>query len=394
MPLWDGEMASAPSRWRSWAFDSLIAFFLIFVSITILISVLQARNLDNVPLGIALLVLHSGSVLFRRKAPLTVMVVNVATGLAVYALGFPVVVLGVATLVALYTVASRCDRVRSLSALGLLTVAMATAVATERTPGDASTIVANAIVFVVVWFLGDSQRSRRTYVTQLEERTAELERARDELARRAVSEERLRIARELHDIVAHSMGLIAVQAGVGAHVIHERPDEAKRSLTTIENASRSALGEIRRMLGLLRSNGDGAQTAPSPGLDHLPGLAEEVSGAGVDVELRVEPPPKPLPVGAELTIFRVVQEVLTNVLKHARARRARVSVWFVDGVGRIEVVDDGAAVPGDSKGHGIIGMRERVAMHGARFSRPELVIEGGSLYGIPVGQDVVVFVEP
>lgn len=369
-------MTSNGSRFRSWAFDGLIALFLIFVSTSILVSLLGRRDLDDVPVAVVLLVLHSGSMLFRRKAPLAVMVLNIATGLAIHALGYPVVVLGVAPLVALYTVASRCDRVRSLAALGVLVSTMATAVATQQTPGDVSTIIANALVFGVVWFLGESQRSRRAYVAQLEERTAELERARDELAHRAVAEERLRIARELHDIVAHSMGLIAVQAGVGAHVIDDRPEEAKRSLKTIENASRSALSEIRRILGLLRSNGESADTEPSPGLADLSSLADEVSASGVDVELRFEPPPEPLPVGAELTMFRVVQEALTNVLKHARARRARVSVWFRDGVGRIEVIDDGVAVSGYSNGHGIIGMRERVAMHGGTFEAGPLS-EGG-----------------
>jgi signal transduction histidine kinase len=214
-------------------------------------------------------------------------------------------------------------------------------------------------------------------VDELEKRTAELEAAREELADQAVAEERLRIARELHDVVAHSMGMIAVQAGVGGHVIDACPDEAKRSLEIIESASKSALGEIRRMLGLLRSDDDRAETEPSPGVDDLPRLAEEVRRAGVEVDLRADPPPGPLPPGLDLTIYRLVQEALTNVVKHAHAGRARVSVRYPDGVARVEVVDDGTGpVAAASGGHGIRGMRERAAMHGGSLDAAPLP-EGG-----------------
>jgi signal transduction histidine kinase len=362
--------------WRSWAFDALIALFLAFVSMTVLVSIESREDLGQVPLGVALLAVHSGVVVFRRRAPVAVLAVNLATGVAVCALGYPFVVLGVAVLVALYTVAARRERTVSLPALGVVVAAMTGIVVLAQSAGDPSTIIGNAIGFGVVWFLGDSQRTRRAYVAQLEERTTQLEQARDELARRAVAEERLRIARELHDIVAHSMGVIAVQAGVGAHVIDARPEEAKRSLQTIEDTSKSALGEIRRMLGLLRADGDAPETQPSPGLDDLSALVDEMKAAGMDVDLSLDSPPHALSVGVELTIFRLVQEALTNVLKHARARNVRVSVWFNEDGARVEVVDDGVGPTGRAGGHGIVGMTERVAMYGGEFAAGPLS-EGG-----------------
>ena len=363
-------------EWRSWAFDALIALFLIFVSITILVSMLHRDDFESIGLVVILLVIHGGSALFRRRAPLVVMAMTLASGLAVHALGVPVVVLGVATLVALYSVATYRERVQSLVALGAASIAMTVANTSGQTQGDASTILGNALVLAIVWFLGDTQRARRAYVIQLEERTRELESAQDELAQRAVAEERIRIARELHDIVAHSMGLIAVQAGVGAHVIESRPEEARRSLETIENTSRSALGEIRRMLGLLRTAGDTADTEPSPGLNELPKLADDLAAAGVEIDLRLDPPSKPLTAGTQLTIYRLVQEALTNVIKHSQARQARVSVQFVDRTSSVEIVDDGVALRDEPAGHGIIGMRERVAMHGGSFEAGPLP-EGG-----------------
>ena len=353
---------------RGWAFDAAVAAALSALSLSIFASIAH-RGDPATPrwLGVSLLLAHSGSLAWRRAAPLTVMAVNLVTGVAFYALGYPVVMLGVSALVALYTVASRSERRASLVALAATAAAMALAVG-PGSNGDLSTVAGNAVVLTVVWFLGDSHRSRRAYVAALEQRTAELERARDELAKTAVAEERLRIARELHDVVAHSMGMIAVQAGVGAHVIDSRPEDAKQSLAAIEAASKSALAEIRRVLGLLRSPEEPAAMQPSPGLADLAHLAEETGRAGLDVELRVDRPPAALAPGIELAIYRIVQEAVTNVVRHAAAGHALVSVTFDENAARVAVVDDGPAAPGrPDEGHGIAGMRERVAMHHGAF---------------------------
>ncbi|HEV2754570.1 MAG TPA: sensor histidine kinase [Actinomycetota bacterium] len=349
---------------REWAFDAGVAAALTALSLSIFASISQRGERPAPAVALALLLVHGGCLAWRRRAPLAVMSVNLGTGIVFSALGYPMVMLGVSSVVALYTVASRCERAPALAALGATVTAMAAALLL-RESGDLSTVAGNTVVLVVVWFLGDSHRSRRAYVAQLEERTAELERARDELARTAVAEERLRIARELHDVVAHSMGMIAVQAGVGAHVIDSRPEDAKQSLETIEHASKSALGEIRRMLGLLRSREEPAATAPSPGLADLPRLAAETSRSGLRVDLRADRPERPLPPGVELAIYRIVQEAVTNSVRHAAAETAVVSLTFGEGAARVEVVDDGPAAPArPEEGHGIAGMRERVAMHG------------------------------
>jgi signal transduction histidine kinase len=214
-------------------------------------------------------------------------------------------------------------------------------------------------------------RNRRLYSEQLEERAAALERDREEQARRAVADERLHIARELHDVVAHSMGVIAVQASVGEHVIDDNPAEAKRALEAISGVSRSTLAEIRRMLGVLRETDDdtGASPAyaPAPGLDDLERLVGEVDRAGVRVAVAYEGERVELPRGVDLTAYRIVQEALTNVMKHAGPAAAEVKVSYAPGELDLEIIDDGRGINGRAdgrRGHGLLGMRERVAVYG------------------------------
>jgi signal transduction histidine kinase len=172
----------------------------------------------------------------------------------------------------------------------------------------------------------------------------------------------------LHDVVAHSMGVIAVQAGVGAHVIDADPDEARKSLDAISQTSRSTLAEIRRMLGILRED-TGASYAPAPGLADLDRLVRDVGGAGLEVDVRKEGARTELPPGVDFTAYRIVQEALTNVLKHAGRARARVVVGYEENALRLEIVDDGRGVNGRATpgGHGLMGMRERVGMYGGSF---------------------------
>ena len=198
------------------------------------------------------------------------------------------------------------------------------------------------------------------------ERAAELERAREELARRAVVEERLRIARELHDVVAHSMSIIAVQSGVGAHVLDSQPEEARKALAAVEATSRQALAEMRRLLGVLRQEAEpSGSLAPSPGLAEVDALAAEVARAGARVEVRIEGTRPELPLGLDLSAYRIVQEALTNVVRHAGPATARVRIRYAPDTVDIEVVDDGHGTgTGRTDGHGIAGMRERAALYG------------------------------
>jgi signal transduction histidine kinase len=252
-------------------------------------------------------------------------------------------------------------------ALGLLAIVVGIALAIplgiEGTKsGD---LLLTGVIYVAFFLSGTSMRNRRLYLDELETRAATHEQERDEEAKRAVADERLRIAQELHDVVAHSMGVIAVQAGVGAHVIDDDPDEAKRSLESIATTSRSTLTEIRRLLGVLRDDG-AAGYQPAPGLGDLPRLVADLDNAGLPVDVRVEGSRAEVPPGVDLTGYRIVQEALTNVLKHAGPAHATVVVAYEPGALRLEITDDGRGVNGRTTGggHGLMGMRERVGVYG------------------------------
>jgi signal transduction histidine kinase len=206
------------------------------------------------------------------------------------------------------------------------------------------------------------------YTEALEAKNKELEAAQHELARQAVTEERLRIARELHDVVAHSMSVVAVHAGTGRMVARADPAAAERSLATIEDTTRSALAEMRQLLGVLRSadGDDPAALLPAPGLGDVHALVAEVVRSGVDVELRVHGVRPAVPPGVDLSAYRVVQEALTNVIKYAGPAKAFVDVRYTDSSVHVEVTDDGRgpAAPAAPGGNGLVGMRERAAVHG------------------------------
>ena len=324
-------------------------------------------------LGCGLVLLHTLPLAARRQFPLAVLATSVASGLAFVALGLPPDILWVAIPVAVYSVAAYGDRWVSLAGL---VVAELGSVANQLTPGrfQAPTVVSNTLLIAAAWLLGHFVGVRRLNVLQLEERTAELEQAREELARRAVTEERLRLARELHDVVAHAMSVIAVQSGVGAHVANTQPKEAAKALAAIEATSRAALEELRRLLGVLRQEDEPqGDLAPVPGLADLDVLLAEVTKAGLAVKLQVNGTRPPLPAGVDLSAYRIVQEALTNVVKHAGSARAQVVVGYGDQDVTVEVIDDGrGAVTSVSDGragtgHGLIGMRERVAAFGGEL---------------------------
>jgi len=271
-------------------------------------------------------------------------------------------------LVGMYTVAAWCDvRDRAIGA-GAIVIGL-TVIAVVGIPGGSGWGTAPYFAtFAAAYLFGSTMRNRRLYGEQLEARAGALERERDEETRRALAEERLRIAQELHDVVAHSMGVIAVQAGVGAHVIDAEPGEAKKALEAISQTSRSTLVEIRRLLGVLRED-QGASYVPAPGLADLDRLVRDVASAGLHAEVRVEGTTMELPPGVDFTAYRIVQEALTNVLKHAGRATATVIIGYEGTALRLEILDDGRAVNGRATpgGHGLIGMRERVGVYGGSF---------------------------
>jgi signal transduction histidine kinase len=357
----------------AWVFDSALALVAAGWPMAVFASmpVLSGVPVGMLAVGYALVLLHTLPLAARRRFPGTVLGISVASGLAIGALGLPPFFLGPAILVAVYSVAAYGDRRVALAGLAAAELGLA---AVQLTPGkfDAPVVwVQFALIIGAAWLLGYFVGDRHVYAARLEERTAELEQAREELARRAVAEERLRLARELHDVVAHSMSVIAVQSGVGAHVAESRPEEVGKALSAIEATSRATLEELRRLLGVLRQDSEPqASLAPVPGLADLEGLLGEVAKAGLAVRLQVEGTPSPLPAGVDLSAYRILQEALTNVVKHAGPAQAQVTIGYRDRDVTVEVTDDGrgaAAPTGDGRGgtgHGLVGMRERVAAFG------------------------------
>ena len=360
--------------------DGLLAVATAAAGVTLLATVLPFDPGSPRSLAAYLLVLaHTLPIAVRRRWPLGVLAVGLATGAGVAALGLNLVVLTFALLIYVYTVAARCPRRVSVAALATTEALLALVwLARPRAIGDGGSMVLDGLIMAAAWWLGDGTRRRQEAVVTAQHRAAELERAREELARRAVTEERLRIARELHDVVAHSMSIIAVQSGVGVHVLDSRPEEARKALVAVEATSRQALVEMRRLLGVLRQEAETrGSLAPAPGLAEVEALAAEVARAGVRVEVRIEGTPSELPAGLDLSAYRIVQEALTNVVRHAGPATARVAVRHSPGQVAVEVVDDGrGAVPGDQGhgGHGIAGMRERAALYGG-------TLEAGPLPG-------------
>ena len=310
----------------------------------------DARALDG--LGWALVAANVLPLLVLRRAPLLVLACFGVAYPAWASLEYPTHLLqSLPTLAAMFAVGA-APRPLWWRALALILPAEMLAFAAAGIwDVDLLEIGYVAIMFVSGWVLGVVLAARRGYTRALEEQTAALEAARQELARRAVLEERTRIARDLHDILAHAMSVITVQAGVGAHLLERDPEQAKGALRVIEETGRGALGEMRRLLGALRA--DDLPTEPQPGLASLDRLASQATAAGVPVELRVEGQARPLPAGLEVSAYRIAQEALTNTIKHAPGARARLTVRYRPRTVELEVVDSGrprGPVPGGRPG--------------------------------------------
>jgi signal transduction histidine kinase len=317
-------------------------------------------------LAYLLLVGGAAALLFRRRWPLPVLAVALACGLAYAARTYPEGPSQLAVFPALWTVALTLPRRQAWLAAAVTAVEAASVelFLYGDTMFDGEPLYAAITVLAAMWW-GEAVRARRAYVAELRDRAERAERSREEEARRRVDEERLRIARELHDVVSHTIGVISVQAGVAAHLLHRRPDKAADSLAAIRQASDEALGELHTMLGVLRQgDGDGgrAPLAPAPGLAELDALVAQAAGAGIEVKVAVEGEPRRLPSAVDLACYRVVQESLTNVVRHAAASQAEITVTHLDDRVVVEVLDDGAAPAGNGavgSGQGIPGMRER-----------------------------------
>jgi signal transduction histidine kinase len=358
--------------WNPYVLDGLLALGFGTITMAVLFTAEPTPDTprDADALGVLLVVIAAGSLLFRRRWPLAVFLVTLAAAYTDFFLGYPDHGVSFIAVVGLYSMASQCERRVTVPATAALLVSFPVAFAVaDRGNFNASTILNNIAIFGIAAVWGDRKQVRDAYYEQVELRAAEKERERFEAAERAAAEERLRIARELHDIVAHAMSVVAVQSGVGAHVIDTRPTEAKRILETIAETSRDSLTEMRRLLGVLRDDPDAAgDLAPAPGLAGVEDLAIRVRQAGVPIEVTVRGERPAVPLGADLAAYRIVQEALTNVLKHAGTASVDVLVCYGADTVHLEVVDDGrgAASRGadGGAGHGLVGMRERAALYG------------------------------
>jgi signal transduction histidine kinase len=243
--------------------------------------------------------------------------------------------------------------------------------------------------FGISWAAGFALRERAEKAEAAEARATQAEREREAAARIAVAEERARIARELHDIVAHAVSVMVLQVGAVRHKLPDELAEDSDALRGVERAGRTALAEMRRLLAAMRRDGDDVEFAPQPGLDGLDALVEEIGRAGLPVELHVDGQPFPLPRGIDLSAYRIVQEGLTNALKHARATDANVTVRYRPEELVIEVRDNGlGSATTDGLGHGLVGVRERVKIYGGEMSAGTATGGGFVLSTrLPVGRD-------
>ncbi len=324
---------------------------------------LHGSKLVTVPCGLLMTV----PLLWRRSAPRTSALLVYGAGvLQAVALGasLPIGFI-VSTLVMAAALGSYLETRQSLLWLAVALGATWTIAALDPTSEGIISVIFTAPLFVgAPWLVGRLLRRMRAQHRSLESLTIRLEHEREENARAAVLEERSRIARELHDIIAHSLSVMVVQAGAAEELLTADPQRAREPLVAVRQTGQEALVEMRRLLGLLRTDETATMFAPQPGVANLEVLAEQARATGMRVEVDVRGNRRPLPAGLDVAVYRLVQESLTNTRKHARASCAHVSLRFVRDTLEVEVADDGAAIASsDGAGHGLIGMRERVALY-------------------------------
>jgi len=315
--------------------------------------------------------LYCGGLLLRRRAPLVALGIVLAGNAGqvpyVSASGQTSLEGFLALLLAVYSVGAHAPRRPGLAALAATIVVtfIGDTLTRSSNPGQDAGLY---VLLAALWLFGDALRRHRLRTVELEDHASELDRRRSEEAQAAAADERARIARELHDVVAHSLSVMVVQTGAARQMLSTEVDVARRQLLSAENTGRQALAEMRRLLGIVR--GDGPMTlAPQPSLAHVDLLVDQVREAGLDVRLQLDGERRQLAPGVDLAAYRIVQEALTNTVKHAGPARAEVLVRYGRDEVEIEVCDDGrGAQTNGSTGHGLVGMRERVALYGGVWS--------------------------
>jgi signal transduction histidine kinase len=372
--------------------DAAIALGLTGLSLFLL----AAGSLGPVgPLNVTLVFLQTVPLALRRRYPVAVLLVIVGSGagqLASLPEGISSFNAAVGVLIAVYTVGERLERRASFG----LTLLVGAVIAPLMFRVWGVSVALGPVIQIefflgAAWFVGDASRFRRLYTQALEGQTRLLEREREERERIAVFEERERIARELHDAVAHHVSVVVIQAGGALRALEKRPTEARAALEAIRVTGRQALIDMRRMLGIL---GEGATQEPLPGLDGLSDLLDQVRAAGLSVELAQEGSPQSFDPALELSAYRIIQEALTNSLKHAGGGRARVTVRYGPRSLDISIDDErgpGAVLPVEPAhdARGIVGMRERVAMFRGTFAAQPTVVGFQVTAHLPVEEKAI-----
>jgi signal transduction histidine kinase len=329
--------------------------------------------------GWALLVATGTLVAVRNRYPLPALALIAAAATAYYWLGQPGPFWTVALVLAIWAAVAAGHRLATL-AIGAVFVAAFMAAGVIGLGGHSAE--EGSPLWLAGWLiagfvLGEVSRSRREYIAEVEQRALDAERSRDEEARRRAGEERLRIARELHDILAHSISVINVQAGVAVHLLDKQPEQARAAIVTINETSKEAMRELRVTLGVLRQADEVDSRAPAPGLERLGELLQTARATGLEVSVTTTDGATPLPPAADLAAYRIVQESLTNVTRHAHASRVEIAIRREAGAVEVTVDDDGRGIPAGSAalaGNGLTGMRERAASVGGELEaapRPE-----------------------
>lgn len=352
------ERASRPSR-----FDLLVAILITGAAVAEALTTSKYDVVAELPLAIA----FAAPLLWRRVHPLPVALATMVV-LSIQRLAFGEIwdtgsSLAV-PMVSVFAVAAYAGLAPAV--VGLLVSVVTMSVADIGDGGDGSDYAFITLLYTALWIAGRALQRQRALVSQVRDQARQLEQAQVERELLAVGEERTRIARELHDVVAHSVSTIVVQAEAGQALIDRAPERATGSFVAIQETGRQALEELRTMLGVLREDPSGPQLAPQPRLGHLDALLASVRSAGLDVTLDVSGDPRALPTALDLSAYRIVQEALTNTIKHAHATRARVGLTYAEEHVDIQVSDNGrgCADHESSPGHGLLGIQERARLHG------------------------------
>jgi signal transduction histidine kinase len=364
-----------PQRFWRWADWALVVVLAGSAQYEIWVDSLAQEGVPDPRLGhAALTLLIVVPLAWRRRAPLAVLCVVAGAAVLEAALldNFPSFQPFVALIVAVYSVAAHSDRRRAvIGALVTLGVLLPGELM-QSLSGDGSFDIGAFVALAAVWAVGRALRRWRVEAGELWRRADRLEREREQRARIAVAEERARIARELHDVVAHAVSVVVIQAQGAQAELEGEQRPVREALSSIESTGRQALVEMRRLLGVLRRGDEELALAPQPSLRHLDALVDHVRDAGLPVELRVDGEAAQLPPGVDVSAYRIVQEALTNTLKHAGPAHARVVVRYTREEVELEISDDGRGRKRiEGGGHGLVGMRERVAVVGG-------VLESGS----------------